>query len=302
MPLFHFAYLVLSLLVLPALGQTSIVVLGTAQDGGYPQPGCQKVCCIKSSDTDKRTFRTALALTDSVSGKWWLFEATPDMGDQLKLFAEITRHRYAFLPDGIFITHAHIGHYTGLMQLGREVMNTSQIPVYVLPRLADFLRNNGPWKQLVQLENIRLVPMSPDHPTDLGSGIRITAIPVPHRDEFSETAGFRMEHRERRVLFIPDIDKWSRWNKNIVDEVQRVDEAYLDATFMRADELPNRNMSEIPHPLVGETMALFDQLPATVRSKISFIHMNHTNPLLWDPSALSIIGKKGYRVASQGNH
>src|SRR6185312_13714084 len=132
-----------------------IIVLGTAQDGGYPQVGCTKNCCNLAWKYDSlRRYVVSLALVDSVSNKWWLFEATPDFKYQLHLLEELTHSKYKYLPEGIFITHAHIGHYPGLMELGREVMDTKEMPVYVLPKMASFLENNGPWSQLVKLKNI----------------------------------------------------------------------------------------------------------------------------------------------------
>lgn len=280
--------------------QTEIIVLGTAQDGGYPQMGCNKSCCLITEKYDSlRQMVVSLALVDSQQKKWWLFEATPDIKDQLTLFAKATSHQYKFLPDGIFITHAHIGHYTGLMQLGREVINAQQIPVYALPRLKKYLETNGPWSQLVTLKNILLVELKEEQSEVLSEKISVTAFRVPHRDEFSETAGFKIITESTRYLFIPDIDKWSKWNKNIVDEVKAVDIAYLDATFYTADELPNRKISEVPHPLVTETMSLFDREKESVRKKIHFIHFNHTNPVLHDASAQYLLKKSGYHVAHQ---
>lgn len=280
--------------------QTEMIVLGTAQDGGYPQMGCSRACCVQAQQHDSiKQFVVSLALADFENKKWWLFEATPDIREQLQLFAEVTKHQFNFLPDGVFITHAHIGHYTGLLQLGREVMNTTAIPVYVLPQLKKFLETNGPWSQLVSLKNISLVALHADTSFDLPGKISVTAFPVPHRDEFSETAGFKIITSARRYLFIPDIDKWSRWNKNVVDQVKSVDIAFLDATFFSADELPNRKMSEIPHPLVKETMSLFQTEDEETKRKINFIHFNHTNPLLYDTMKQYEVRKQNFSIAKQ---
>lgn len=211
------------ILILPfsdSFAQTRLVVLGTAQDGGYPQMGCTRNCCMKAHEHDSlKQFVVSMALADFENKKWWLFEATPDIKEQLRLFADVTHHQFNFLPDGIFITHAHMGHYTGLLQLGREVLNTTTVPVYALPQLKKFLETNGPWSQLVSLKNISLVALSEEKPVDLPGNISITAFRVPHRDEFSETAGSKIITPEKHYLFIPDIDKWSKWNKNIVKEI-----------------------------------------------------------------------------------
>lgn len=285
------------------VAQKEIIVLGTAQDGGYPQMGCSRSCCVYSQQHDSiKQFVVSLALVDFENKKWWLFEATPDIKEQLHLFAEVTKHQFNFLPEGIFITHAHMGHYTGLLQLGREVMNTAAIPVYVLPQLKKFLETNGPWSQLVSLKNISLVGIRDEQPFKLSGTISVTAFLVPHRDEFSETAGFKITTTSTRYLFIPDIDKWSKWKKNIVEEVKSVDIAFLDATFFSADELPNRKMSEVPHPLVMETMALFQTENEETKRKINFIHFNHTNPMLYDTMKQRELKKLNYSIAKQVKH
>lgn len=303
--------LILSLQFIAAAQQPAkpyILILGTAQDGGYPHMGCTKQCCTKAwKDVSAKRYVVSFALTDPATKQWWLFEATPDIKEQLQYFQRLTNSGYKYLPSGIFITHAHIGHYTGLMELGREVMGTKDIPVYVLPMLKAFLETNGPWSQLVRLHNISLQELSADVPVALPNNIQVTAFTVPHRDEYSETAGFRIAAGVKQYLFIPDINKWDRWSRNtaklkssIADEVATVDVALLDATFYDSTELPGRNIKEVPHPLVTETIQLFDKTDAQTRAKVYFIHMNHTNPLLWDKSRMSEIKKKGYHVAEQG--
>jgi pyrroloquinoline quinone biosynthesis protein B len=296
----HLLVLVLLSCAFCSSAQTQIIVLGTAQDGGFPHMGCTRKCCEQAHEHDSlKQYVVSLALIDPQQKKWWLFEATPDMKEQLHMFAKYTHNQYNFLPDGIFITHAHMGHYTGLAQLGREVMNSSKVPVYVLPQLKKFLETNGPWSQLVSLQNISLVELNETVPVSLPGNISVSSFRVPHRDEFSETAGFKIITPAKRWLFIPDIDKWNKWNKNIINEVKSVDIAFLDATFFSADELPNRKMSEVPHPLVTETIELFKSESAETKSKIHFIHFNHTNPLLVDAAFQKQLKSHGFNQARE---
>lgn len=282
-----------------AISQSHVLVLGTAQDGGFPHIGCQKECQLTFSNPDLRRNVVALALVDPTSKKWWLFEATPDMDEQLQLFQTLTEGKYDYLPEGIFITHAHVGHYTGLISLGREALGAKEMKVHVLPRLATFLRKNGPWSQLVNLKNIEIIEAQDNEPIQLTTKISVTAFAVPHRDEFSETAGFRIQ-AEKKYLFIPDIDKWSKWNENIVNEVKTVDYAFIDASFFADGELPNRSISEVPHPFVTETMGLFTNESASTKAKVHFIHFNHTNPLLFDEMTKKEVLKQGFNLAEQG--
>lgn len=281
-----------------------LLVLGTAQDGGYPHLGCTKECCNKAwRKPSTRRFVVSLALVDPAAKKWYLFEATPDFKEQLQYFRELTNGQYDLLPTGIFLTHAHIGHYTGLMQLGREVMNTKDVPVYVMPRMKEYLENNGPWSQLVKLGNVKLMalPTSPDVSL-LFDGVSIGAFSVPHRDEYSETVGFRIFAGQKQILFIPDINKWDQWEHGtaIISDVKYADIALIDGTFYQDGELPNRKMSEVPHPFVSETMELFKNESPQTRSKIYFIHLNHTNSLLWDKQKRKEVENKGFHIASQG--
>ncbi len=275
-----------------------ITVLGIAQDGGYPQAGCTAEHCLRHwrGEEEKRHV-VSLGLTDQASGQNWLFEATPDFTSQLQQLQQASGTSNL---SGIFLTHAHMGHYAGLLQLGREAMGAKGMPVYVMPRMKEFLEKNAPWSQLVALGNIKLILMEQEKSIQLTPTLRVTPLLVPHRDEFSETVGFRVETSEKSLLFIPDIDKWPLWEKDIRAEVARVDVALLDATFYQEGELPNRNMSEIPHPFVVETMALFSPLPAVEKRKVKFIHFNHTNPLILEGAERDAVKKLGFEVATEG--
>ena len=111
-----------------------ILVLGTAQDAGYPHAGCSKECC-KRAWTDTRLRRTAscIALIEPETNSRWIFDATPDFKEQLRKLYEATDTGRGLNLSGIFLTHGHIGHYTGLMQLGREAMNTKATKVFAMP-------------------------------------------------------------------------------------------------------------------------------------------------------------------------
>ncbi len=282
-------------------GQSSsepfLLVLGIAQDAGFPQADCKKECCVAVWEGRQQRRRVScLGLVDPVSGQSWLFDATPDFKRQLN-----SLQQYAPNLSGIFLTHAHIGHYTGLMHLGREAMGTQSMPVYAMPRMLRFLRGNGPWSQLADLQNIALQPLQADSTILLDAGIRVTPFLVPHRDEFSETVGYQIEVKEKMAVFIPDIDKWEKWDRNIVEVIKRVDIAFVDGTFFQNGELPGRDMSEIPHPFVEESMQLFGALSAKDKSKIHFIHFNHTNPLLKEGSeAQQQLEAAGFRAAKEG--
>jgi pyrroloquinoline quinone biosynthesis protein B len=277
-----------------------IVVLGIAQDAGYPQAGqTQEWNLIKERKARPRN-AVALALVDPILKQRWLFEATPDFKLQLQMLDDVSEtHNYPL--DGIFLTHAHIGHYTGLINLGREAMGTNNVPVYAMPKMQQFLEQNGPWSQLVALNNIKIESINEQQSIRLNPNITVTAFTVPHRDEYSETVGFRIEANGKSLVFIPDIDKWSKWDTDILDVIKKSDHAFLDASFYQNGEIPGRDMNEIPHPFVEESMALFEGLSETDKAKVHFIHFNHTNPLLFsDSEEYQKVIEKGFKVAYEG--
>ena len=206
-----------------------------------------------------------------------------------------------FQVDGIFLTHAHIGHYAGLMFLGKEALNASKIPVFAMPRMKSYLEENGPWSQLFKLENIVLHPIIEQNLVEITPNLKIIPFKVPHRDEFSETVGYKIIGPHKTVLFIPDIDKWSKWTSNITEVLSGVDMAFIDGTFFSGVELNNRDMSTIPHPSVQETMKICETLPASEKNKVYFIHFNHTNPLLNSKSLeYKEVINKGFHIAKFG--
>ena len=277
-----------------------LYVLGVAQDAGYPQAGCEKECCQRVyKNPENQRFTVSLALIDPISKENWIFDATPDFREQLKLLSN-QLEKPGNLPSGIFLTHAHMGHYTGLMHLGREVMGANEVPVFAMPKMKNYLENNGPWSQLVNLKNISLKEIKHDSAQVLNERISVTPILVPHRDEYSETVGFLIQVNSKKVLFIPDIDKWSKWGRDIISYIKQVDIALLDATFFKDGEIKGRTMSEIPHPFVEESMQLFSDLSEVDKAKVHFIHFNHTNPLLIDGSeAEKNVLSNGFNIAKQ---
>jgi pyrroloquinoline quinone biosynthesis protein B len=275
-----------------------VVVLGIAQDGGVPHIGCrQERCEAARRDPPRRERVACLGLVDGAEGRRFLIDATPDLASQLEsLNAGGPGPRP--IVDGILLTHAHIGHYTGLMYLGREALGASGVPVWVTARMARFLRQNGPWSQLVALGNVVLREMTPGREVALSGRLRVTPLLVPHRGELSDTVGFRVRGPSRSLLYVPDVDSWRRWDRRLSEEVAGVDWALLDGTFEDRAEVPGRSRAEIPHPLVGETAALLT--PAPGRARVFFIHLNHTNRLLWDGGAVRALGARGFAVARDG--
>jgi pyrroloquinoline quinone biosynthesis protein B len=275
-----------------------MTVLGIAQDAGYPQMNCKKECCKMAWKNPKlQRMTSCMAIIDPETKQQWIIDATPNIKDQIQLLKRISGTETI---DGILLTHAHIGHYTGLMHFGKEVMGANKVPVYTMPRMKSFLEENGPWNQLVTLENISLQKLKEDSAFRLNENIKVKPFIVPHRDEYSETIGYEVNINDKTLLFIPDIDKWDRWNTDIRELIEKVDYAFLDATFYKNGEL-KRDMCEVPHPFAEESMKLFSGLNKKDKAKVYFIHLNHTNPLLIEGSqAQKEVIKNGFNLAKEG--
>jgi len=249
-------------------GEWHLIVLGIAQDAGIPQLGCEQELCRSIREGRRKPERVAsIGLINSAIGKAYLFDATPDFKSQIQTLTG------GHPPDGIFLTHGHIGHYTGLMYLGRESIDAQHVPVYATAKMNAYLTTNGPWSLLVSRGNIDVQVVEPDTPVTLEDGLRVTAFTVPHRDEFTDTVGYLVEGPHKKVLFIPDIDQWQKWSRDIRDVAGKADVAFLDGTFASASEVPGRSIDDIPHPLIPATRELLKGLP----TQIFFIHLNHTN-------------------------
>ena len=254
-------------------------VLGTIQDGGIPHMGCSKECC--TNYFENKSIRIGVSSIGVSNFKYetnYIVDTTPDVNFQLQALIGNTNPSEKL--DGIFLTHAHMGHYAGLLNFGRESLNSNNIPVYLMPRFFDFISNNGPWDQLVSLNNIKLQRIFNNEKVILHNNLSFTPILVPHRDEYSETVGYIIEGNRKKALYIPDIDKWAKWNISITEMIKNVDYAFLDGTFFDEKEINNRDISEIPHPFIIESLELFNNLKNIDKAKVYFIHLNHTNPVL----------------------
>jgi pyrroloquinoline quinone biosynthesis protein B len=276
-----------------------LIILGNVQDGGSPHIGCNKSCCaaLWENPNLKRKV-TCLGLVDPINEQSFLFEATPDFPEQLKALQMFTPFQNENIPNGIFLTHAHIGHYTGLMYLGKEAFNSYRTTVFAMPKMQSFLEKNGPWNQLIDEKNIEIQPLINKTYYHINSQIKVKPFLVPHRDEYSETVGFLIEGPNKTALFIPDINKWHEWEEDIMEKITLVNYAFIDGSFLKSNEIKHRDISEIPHPFINETMDLFSSMPAKERNKIHFIHLNHTNAGLNKHSKQAQkIRKKGFHVA-----
>lgn len=279
---------------------TSAIVLGSAQDAGIPHVACYKTHCQAARNNPALGRRAScLAILDSQTNSSFMFDATPDFPEQLADIPQMFQKKRKPL-DGIFLTHAHLGHYTGLMYLGRAAMNADAVPVYCSKLMSEFIKKNGPWSLLVELNNIELRIVEPGKEYKVSSNLAVTPFKVDHRAEFTDTLAFIARGPAKSILYLPDIDRWQGLNPTVSELVQQVDYALLDATFYSGEELPGRDMSKIPHPPVVDSMKLFEKLDLQQRKKIYFTHLNHSNLLLdADGNKLRDLRNRGFNITEE---
>ncbi len=291
-----------------APGGPFVVVLGTAQDGGLPQIACREPLCEAArADRSRARFASSILLVDPRSDSCWLFDASPHLPEQVELARPWLERAAPPAPgrpplfDAIFLTHAHFGHYAGLAWLGREVYGANAQRVLGSPRMIELLARTAPHELYASAGHLVLEPLDLEAPLALSADLSVEMLRVPHRDEYSDTLAFLMRGPARSLLYLPDIDKWERWDRRIEDVLAGVDVALLDGSFFADGEIAGRSMAEIPHPFMVETIARLAALPPAERSKVRFVHLNHTNPAS-DPSseAAAEVRRAGMAVAREG--
>ena len=283
------------------------LVLGTVQDAGLPQVGCYTELCDlgrRLAAAGQGRFVASLALVEPDAERCYLVDATPDLTRQIDLIGEPwfrarAARRRPF--DGIFLTHAHIGHYTGLAVLGNEGMGIRDTPVYCTASMAAFLEANQPWRFLVDQGRIRLRPLETDRWHRLDAALEVMLWTVPHRDELADTVAFVFRGPARSLLYLPDINARSAWDRDAREAVASVDVALLDGSFWSLNELPGRSVEEVPHPLIPMTMDRFQPVVEAGGTEVVFTHLNNSNPALADGGReRQEILRRGYAVAREG--
>ena len=288
------------------------IVLGTSQDAGVPQVNCFSTNCEAVRRGDRPPPRVAcLGIVDPAAGRRFIIDATPDfvaqVGDLLAqppgAAAPEGMVRLEEQLHGVFLTHGHMGHYTGLIHVGREGAATRELPLYVSQRMAAYLGANEPWAFLLRNGHVRVGELMPGEPVVLTASLSITPIDVLHRQELTDTLGYLVVGPRRSLLYVPDADRWEGWTTPFERWIDAADIALLDGSFWSHDELGHRPQGEVPHPPVSTTVEL---LRARADAGIPnpetwFIHLNHTNPL-WDPVSpeRSELRIAGHGVATTG--
>jgi|TARA_Y100001949_G_scaffold152408_1_gene138778 pyrroloquinoline quinone biosynthesis protein B len=282
--------------------EVALILLGIAQDGGVPHAGCSCERCMAAHiEPSLRRHPVACGVRGS-DGSLHLIEASRSLPDQMRLWATTLGAEGVARPDSVSLTHVHLGHIDGLGQFGDEVMGCSGLSLFASPSVLETLAKR---EALGPFSATEVVPMECFDPSE-GCGFEMEFVPVPHRDEHADTHAVVIRGPSRSILFLPDHDDWAQtlgrhgassirqWLSDL-----KVDIALLDGSFWDSSELPGRDMSEIPHPTVTETLARLGER-VEGDAEIHFIHLNHSNPLLGPGPEGEELSDLGWQVAVQG--
>ena len=288
-------------------GEIYALVLGSVQDAGLPQVGCYTDRCEEGRAlhaAGRGRYVSSLALVEPEAERFYLVDATPDITRQIDVIAEPAFRRRAAdrRPfDGIFLTHAHIGHYTGLAVLGNEGLGIRDTPVYCTRAMAELLASNQPWAFLVDQGRIQPRPLDLDRWHRIDEHLEVQLWKVPHRDELADTVGFVFRGPAGTLLFLPDINSWALWERDVAETVASVDVALLYGSFWSADEVPGRAVEDIPHPLIPWTMDALQGVVDRGDARVVLTHLNNSNPALDENGPQQAeIRRRGFELAREG--
>ena len=288
--------------------EVSVTILGVAQDGGIPQAGCScKRCQEAHKNLNLRKYPVSLGILGIDETKH-IIETTKNLSEQLMIWTP--NGNELFIPETVSITHLHLGHIEGIGQLGKPVMGLSEVEVYLSQNNKEILDNRSDIKLMKEEDNIRIFSKDFNQPFEpkKGCGFKLQFIPIPHRSELGDTAAIIIKGKRKNVLFMPDQDSWEETlnfysKENIRDFLKMfdIDEALIDGTFWSMDELPGRDISKIPHPTIKDSIKLLGRKRED-DPEISFLHLNHSNPVNdLGSKQRKIVEKNGWKISKMGD-
>ena len=251
------------------------MILGIAQDGGVPHPGCNCNTCKFYWDNEIVLSPSSLAIIDEK--QFHLIDVTRNLDRQLRKVGERN-------VTDIWLTHGHIGHIDGIGLFGKEVMNEKNVRLHASKSMIELILNTPKWKKLVEDNILIPIQFNSNESIQISEHLVITPIRVPHRDELTDTHAFMINGPEKSLLYLPDHDSWEETlhmvQQNSVIEwfdSLGIEIVFLDGTFWPKNELSRQ--TDVPHPPVVDSLERLGNLNGK-ELEVFFIHLNHTNPLL----------------------
>lgn len=247
-----------------------IQILGTAQDGGIPQLGCNCSNC-KLAHNDESYARLVASIAIIGNSNTILVDTTPDIVKQLNNLRNYKAPSSKNPIDGVIITHLHLGHYIGLLQFGTEAAATKELAVYTTEEVKEFITTNKPFKYLKERKQISLCRLTLNNEISFNE-FSICPFEVPHRNEDGNTIGIEIKNdkTDSTLLYISDTDSLTN---EIIQKINSAEKVVFDGTFYSEDELPRQK--DVPHPPMMTTATILGYQDP---KKFYFTHLNHSNP------------------------
>ncbi|MGW7793133.1 pyrroloquinoline quinone biosynthesis protein PqqB, partial [Streptomyces tricolor] len=253
-------------------------------------------------------------------GRWYLVNATPDIGDQIETHPVLhpgPGPRQTPIA-GVVLTDAELDHTLGIWRLreadGLEILATAPVRQAVDGRLG-LGAVLTPYTTLTwrDLEHRRTQPLGADASGPAGSGVRISAVPVsgkrpryaadaPEDDAWVVALRLYDPVTGRTALYAPAVAAWSDALHRAAAEADCV---IVDGTFW--DEEEPRRTGISPRTATGMGHLPIDgpagtaRILATLSARCLYTHLNNTNPLV-DPAAPQHkrLARLGLEVADDG--
>lgn len=292
-----------------------LLVLGTAAGGGIPQWNCACPGCSGARAHPHRRRRHASLAVRTGEGRWYVVNATPDIGDQIEERPELhpgPGPRQTPLA-GVILTDAELDHTLGLARLreadGFQVLATAPVRQALLDRLrlGEVLApyTDVTWREL---------PGHGAEPLDgTPSGLQISGIPVSGKrpryaadapDDDAWVVALRLYDPSSgaSVLYAPAL---AAWPDPLQQAAAEADCVIVDGTFWDDEEprrtgISSRTATGMGHLPIDGPGGTAERL-APLSARCLYTHLNNTNPLV-DPAAPQHkrLARLGIEVAHDG--
>jgi len=294
------------------MGRLTVIVLGSAAGGAFPQWNCRCPVCALAWAGDKRVrARTQAGLAVSAGdGRWTLINASPDLGAQIR--ATPALHPQGGLRgspiDAVVLTGAEIDQIAGLVSL-RE---GTPLTLYATPASHAAVAANAMFGAMSAMAR---KAVNPGERIMLAGGIEASLFMVPGKlplylegedpetdIESAANVGIELSRAGARLIFVPGA---AAVTDAMRQRFARADAVLFDGTLFTDDEMlrtgtgekTGRRMGHMPIDGEGGSLGVLQGLSA----RRIFIHINNTNPILIDGSPeRAKVEAAGWQVAEDG--
>jgi pyrroloquinoline quinone biosynthesis protein B len=297
----------------PQAAGLTVIVLGAAAGGGFPQWNCRCAQCNLARSGDPRA-RPATQASLAVSGdgiSWIIIGASPDLRQQILQTPQLwPKEGLRGSPiTAVVLLGGDIDAIAGLLVLRERQPFTVYAPVAVLSLL-----QQNPMFGVLDPAIVRQIPVDASQTVDCGANVKLSLFELPGKvplyledasaaaPQPAPTYAAQFDANGRRAVIAPAC-------ADISDRVHRqlcqADLVFFDGTLFRDDEMitaglgvkTGRRMGHVPLDGPGGTLERLTDLPA----RKVLLHINNSNPILLSDSAeRRQVEAAGFEVAYDG--